>query len=132
IPAAGRGGIETVRMPKDGKGAAELRRPVQQLHQLRLGALCGEAEVALLRERRVHRGEGHFDQVERLVAFEVPGPEGPRDAGAEAEGVGKAERRVVTDADVRERREISVWIDAQVVIAMAGDRSGERFELVLL
>src|SRR4051794_29248296 len=116
-------------MPQQGEGAAELRCPVEQLHQLRLGSLCGETEVALLRERRVHRGEGDLDQVQRLFAFEVPGPEGPRDAGAEAEGVGKAQRRVVTQADLRERREVPVRIDAEVVVAMAGDRSGERLEL---
>src|SRR3712207_8136167 len=47
-----------------------------------------------------------FDEVERLVAREVPRPERPR-APAEADVVGEAERRVVAESR-RERRQVPV------------------------
>ena len=48
-----------------------------------------------------------------------------RDAGAEAERVREAERRVVAEADPGERREIPVRIDAEVVVALPDQRPVE-------
>ena len=119
-------------MPEDGERATVLRGPVQEFHELRLRALRRQAEVALFRERRIHCGERNLDEVEWLVSFEVPRAERTRNAGPEADSVRKAERRVVAETGGRERREVSVRIRAKVVIAMAGDRAGERLELLLL
>ena len=108
------------------------RRPSPAVHELRLCALRRQAEVALFRERRIHCGERDLDEVEWLVSLEVPRAERARDAGPEADSVRKAERRVVAETGGRERREVSVRIRAKVVIAVAGDRAGERLELLLL
>ena len=46
--------------------------------------------------------------------------------------VGEAERRVVAEAEPAERDEIPVRVDAEVVVAMAGDLAREAFEQRLL
>ncbi len=84
--------------------------------------------VARLGERRVHHGERHLDDRGGLVALEVPRMERMRDPGAEAERVGEAERRVVAEAEPAERNEIPVRVDAEVVVAMPGERPGEALE----
>src|SRR5207253_556354 len=69
--------------------------------------------------------ERHLDEVGGPVAREVPRTEGVRDAGAEAEGVREAQRRVVAEADSGQRREVPVRVDAEVVVAMPYQRPVE-------
>src|SRR5262249_17121102 len=93
------------------------------------GAFGGGPEVPLLRERRVHRREWQLEDVGGGVALDVPRVERTRDAGAEADRIREAERRVVAK---RKLREVSVRVDAEVVVAMAQQRARERLELRLL
>ncbi len=70
-----------------------------------------QAEVALGRERDVHRRERHLDEVARRIPLEVPGAKRMRDAGAKAESVAEAERRVVREAGRLELGEIAVRVE---------------------
>src|SRR3989442_1206264 len=105
-------------MPEDGEGAAVVGRPVKQPHELRLGALCREAEVALFRERGIHRGERDLEQIERRIVLEAPRPEGPCDAGTKSDRIGKAERGVIAQSELGERCEVAVRIRAEEVVAV--------------
>jgi hypothetical protein len=106
-------------MPEDGKCPAVLGGPVEESHQLRLGSLGRQSEVTLFRERCIHCRERDLDEVEWLVAFEVPWLERAGDPGAEADRIREAQRRVVAKPGRRERDEIPVWIQAEVVVAVA-------------
>jgi len=116
-------------VPEDREGAAVGCRPVEQVQEPRLGTLGRQAEIALLRQRRVHRGERDLENVRGRVALEVPRVERPRNPRAKADRVREAERRVVAE---RQRINVPVRIAAQVVVAVARQRTGERFELCLL
>src|SRR5438128_5951290 len=98
------------------------------MHELRLGCVRTEPLKALLGECCVHRRERDLDDRGRLLLLEVPRMERMRDPGPEAERVGKAERRVVLEAELAERDEIPPRIDAEVVVAVALDRPGETPE----
>src|SRR2546430_1284683 len=100
-------------MPEDRERSAALRGAVEQAHELRLGALCRQAEVPLLGERGIHGGERNLEEVERFVAGEAPGAEWMRDAGAEADGFGEPERGVVAEAQFLEVGEVRVRVDAE-------------------
>jgi len=93
-------------VPEDGERSAVLGGPVEQSHQLRLGAFRRQPEVAFFRERGIHHRERDLDEIEWLVPLEVPRTERPGDSGTEADRVGEAERRVVAKAEVLERSEI--------------------------
>src|SRR6266542_7111979 len=99
-------------MPEDREPSAALRGAVEQAHQLRLGALGREAEVPLLRERGIHRRERNLEEVQRFITGEVPGSEGMRDAGAEADSVREPERGVVLESQSLEVGEVRVRVDA--------------------
>jgi len=116
-------------MPEDRERSAVLRRPVEQLRELRLGALRRQAQIALLRQRRVHRRERDLQNVGRCVAVEVPRVEWPRDAGPEADRVGKPQRRVVPEGQLGD---VSMRVGAQVVVAVPGDGPGEVLQPSLL
>jgi len=116
-------------VPEDRERSAVRRRPVEQRVQPWLGALRRQAEVALLRQRGVHRCERDLEHVGRRFVFEVPGVERPREAGAKPDRVREAERRVVAE---RQLRHIPVRVAAEVVVAVAGDGPGKGLELRLL
>ena len=112
-------------MPEDRERTALLGRPVEQLEHARLRLGCREPRVTFLGERRIHHRERHLDEVCGTVLGKVPRPERVRDAGAETEGVREAQRRVVTEANPGERRKVSVWVDAEVVVALPDQRAVE-------
>ena len=62
----------------------------------------------------------------------APGAERLRDSRSEPGRVREAERRVVLEAEARERRKVRVGIDAKEVVALAGYLAGKRLELFLL
>ena len=101
----------------------------EQAHQVRLCAFCGQSEVALLGESRVHRRERDLEDLRRRLGLEVPGVERSPDAGTEADGVGKADRRVVAEG---KPCDVPVWISAEVVVTVACNRACERLERCLL
>jgi len=119
-------------VPEDREPAAVLGGPIEEAQELRLGPLCREAQVALLGQRHVHCGQRDLHEPERLVALEAPGAERARDPGTESNGVREADARVVAEAECLELGEIPVRIRSQVVVAVAADRTGERFEHSLL
>jgi len=91
-------------MPENGERSTVLGSPVQQSHELRLGALRREPEVALFRKRGVHRRERDLDEIEWLVPLEVPRAEGTGDPGAETECDTGDHRDVGSAAARRARR----------------------------
>ena len=123
VPASRGGRVEAVRVPEDGECSAVLGRPVEQSHELGLGAFCRQSEVALIRERGVHRGERNLDEVEWLIPLEAPRPERAGDPGAKADRIRKPERRVVAKPRGREGGEIPVRVHAEVVVAVSCDRA---------
>src|SRR5204863_529317 len=68
----------------------------------------------------------------RPVSLEIPGTKGMRDPRPEPNRVREPERAVVREAELLERRQVSMRVDAEVVVALAGDRACEPFELLLL
>jgi len=112
-------------MPEDGEAGPVLRRPVEERRQLRLGPLCGKAQVTLLGKGRVHRRQRDLEDARRLVPLEVPGTIRTGDSRAEANCIREAERRVVAEAELRERCEVCVRIRPQVVVTVSGDLARE-------
>ena len=110
-------------MPEDGKCSAVLGGPVEQSHELGLGALCRQPDVALFRERGVHRRERDLDELEWLVPLEAPRSERARDPGAKADRIRKSECRVVAKPRGRDGCEIPVRVHAEVVVAVSCDRA---------
>jgi hypothetical protein len=109
-------------VPENRETATVLGRPIEQSQHPRLGGRGRQPSVPLLGQRRIHHREWHLDQIGGLVPRDIPHPEWMCDPGTEAEGVWKAERGVIAEADVGERHEIPVRIGAEVVVAVPEER----------
>src|SRR5205085_8943843 len=70
----------------------------------------------------------NLDEIERRVALEVPRPERARKSCSKADRIREAERRVVQETERRERPQVSMRIDSEVVVAGAGRLHSEPLE----
>jgi len=117
-------------VPEDREGTAVLGRPVEQPHDAPGRLPHGQSHVPL--ERRIHDRQRDFEKIQRLVTPEVPRAKRAGDPRAKADHVGQAERRVVGEAECRERRKVPMRVAPQVVVAMPSNRPRKRLQRGLL